>query len=425
MTHTTLTRSFSSLYLSNLLGVPVFLQNGERLGTLKDLVINNEERPRVVACVIKTRSPRYHGTIAFAWEGFAITVEEHRYSLICKQELPFTIGNSHSLLCRNILDQQIVDVNDKKLVRVNDIRLAFLATGAYPVAVDVGTSGFLRRLGMIEPASALLSLFKHSVPSRLILWSDIEVLSQQSRNIKLSVAQSKLLTFHPSDLSDIIEDLDAKTRNALFTSLDHEKAADVLEEMEDEAKVSIVEDLPVETAADVLEKMPSDEVADILIDLKDEQKAEELLEEMDRATSIEVRELMEYPEDTAGSLMSTDFLTFAPETTVGTVLGELKRLKPDADTVYAIYIVDKAQHLLGEISLRDLVIHELAQPLSEIMETKPIAIGDSEHIGTLTRLISKYTLLSVPVLAEDRTILGTIVIDDIIHEIFKNKRVTL
>ncbi|HAR44295.1 MAG TPA: magnesium transporter MgtE [Bdellovibrionales bacterium] len=424
MTHTTLTRSFSSLYLSNLIGVPVLLQSGERLGTLKDLVINNEERPRVVACIIKSRSARYQGTITLAWEGFAITVEEHRYSLICKQEIPFTIGNTHSQLCRNILDQQIVDVNDKKLVRVNDIRLAFLVTGAYPVAVDVGTSGLLRRLGVVEFTTSLLGVFKRSVPSRLILWSDIEVLSQQSRNIKLSVARSKLLTFHPSDLSDIIEDLDAKTRNALFTSLDHEKAADVLEEMEDDAKVSIVEDLPVEKAADVLEKMPSDEVADILSDLH-EDKAEQLLEEMDRATSIEVRELMEYPEDTAGSLMSTDFLTFSPETTIAMVLSELKRLKPDADVLYAIYILDKAQHLLGEVSLRDLVINDPALPLSAIMETKPIAIGDTEHVGSLTRLISKYTLLSVPVIADDRTVLGTIVIDDIIHEIFKNKRVTL
>ncbi len=420
MPTSTLTRSFSSIYFSNLLRSPVLTQGGQRLGILKDLVALADERPRVVACIIKTKG----GSLkTLNWDYFIIAEEEHKYQLICKQEKEISPPANAIRLNRDILDQQIVDVDDKKVVRVNDIRLAFLASGAFPVAVDVGLSGLLRRLGIVEFVTSILEWFHFSIPSRLIVWSNIELLAQRSRNLKLSVTQSKLHTFHPSDLSDIIEDLDAKTRAAIFNSLDYEKAADVLEEMEDEAKVSLVEDLPVEKVADVLEKMPSDEVADILGDLKEE-KAEELLQEMDKTTSNEVRELMEYEEDTAGSLMSTDFFSFTGDTNVATVISEIRKQKPEADSIYSIYVTDKLKHLIGEVTLRDLILAEPSAQLSSIMK-KPIRILDTDHVSSLTRLISKYTLLSIPVVSDDKILLGSIVIDDIIHEIFKNKRVTL
>lgn len=422
MTVSTLTRSFSSIYFSHLMGVKIYTPEGQVYGYLKDLVAFYEERPKIIAGIVKNKSTGQIETLD--WDGFNITLEDRKYQVVCKQPKEVSPPNNALLLNKHILDKQIVDVDDKKLVRVNDIRLAFLASGTFPVAVDVGTSGLFRRLGIVEWMSALYELFQKHVPSRLILWSNIELLSQQSRNLKLSVQQNKLNLLHPSDLSDIIEELDAKTATAVFNSLDNEKAADVLEEMEDEAKVSLVEEMPVEKAADVLEKMPTDEVADILGDLQEE-KAEELLEEMDHDTSEEVRELMEYPEDTAGSLMSTEFFAFPPDTLVGAVINELRKFKPDPDTIYSIFVIDKSKKLIGEVSLRDIAVSELEIPLSKLMDKNLIFVKDNDSINSLTRLISKYTLLAIPVIDEEKRLLGSIVIDDIIHEIFKNKKVTL
>ena len=421
MTSGILTRNFTSLYISDLLGKRVFSVSGEPIGRVKDLVIQNDPRPRIMACVLKKRRGQ---AATLQWDQFTIDEEDHQLELICHKQSEFAVPENAIYLSRQVLDRQIVDVDDRKLVRVNDIRLAFLPSGTFPVAVDVGTMGLLRRLGAVELATWILKLFNASLRSRLILWNNIELLSFHARSIKLSVTQSRVLTLRPSELSDIIEDLDTRTGTALFQALDHEKAADVLEEMEDEAKLNLVEDLPLERAADVLEKMPADEVADILSELKEE-KAKEILQEMDQETSREVRELMDYPEDTAGTLMSTDFLAFPATTTAGTVVTEIQRTKPEADSLHSIYVLDQGERLIGEITLRDLILSDPQTPISSFMNRNPISILDMEPVSELTRLISKYTLLAVPVVNDQKKLVGNIVIDDIVHEIFKNRKVTL
>lgn len=416
-----LASGFTSVYFSRLLDCPVETPDGRLLGRVKDLIAVGGERPRLAGCLMRTPKRQLQ---LVSWEGLSLNEEEKQYQLLCRQELPFAPPAEALFLNRQVLDKQIVDINGKKLVRVNDIRLTFLPSGAFPIAVDVGLSGLFRRLGLMQLAGFFYSLFNKSVGSRLILWKDIGVLPHDSRNIKLSVAYSKLNTLHPSDLSDIIEDLDAKTRNALFNSLDEEKAADVLEEMEDRAAVSLVKDLPVGKVADVLEKMPPDEVADILDDLNKE-KAEELLSEMDQQASNEVRELMEYPEDSAGALMNTDLLAYEESCSAGHALAEIKRLRPEPALLYAIYVVNAEHKLTGTVSLRDLLLAEEAAPLAQFMHREPLSIRDDMDVGHLTEPFSKYNLLAVPVVDKMKTLVGSIVIDDIFDQLLKYKKLVL
>jgi len=413
-----LSHNFRSIYLSTLLGSHVVQPDGEFVGTLKDLLALNEEHPKIIGCLLKTK---IGDSVIIEWDGISVTEEDHKYQLILHRKKDLQPSVNAIFLNKQILDKQIVDINDKKVVRVNDIRLAFVSGGVFPIAVDVGLTGFLRRLGVVEVISTVFGIFNRPVPSKLILWQDIGVLALDARNIKLSVTHTKLNTLHPSDLSDIIEDLDSKTRTALFESLDHEKAADVLEEMEEDAKVDIVEDLPIEKAADLLEKLPSDEAADILDDLAEE-KTEQLLSEMDKDASQEIRELMEYAEDTAGSIMSTDFMSFAETTTPAQILSDLRRLKPEADSIYSIYVVDSDGKLIGEISLRDLVVHELDLPLSSMMNRRLLHVFETDPFDELIKLVSKYSLLAVPVVTKEMILVGTIVIDDIIYQALRRKR---
>ncbi len=422
MPSSTLSHSFSSIYFSNLVNLRVYLPAGGVLGTLKDLIVSNEERPRVVACLIRDKDSQMQ---TFAWEGFLINEEDHEYQIFCRKQIPFTPPGSPIFLRKHVLDKQIVDLDGKKLVRVNDVSLSFLISGAFPVAVDVGLSGLLRRLGIVEVVRFFFHLFNRPVSSQLILWNNIGVLVPQSHNIKLSVTYPKLSKLHPSDLSDIIEELDMQTRTAVFNSLDHERAADVLEEMDDdEAKAQLVEDMPVQKIVDVLKKMPSDEVADLLDDVNEE-RAEELLSKLDKDTSTEIRELMDYPENAAGSLMATDFCSFSPDTTAETILYELRALKPQADMVYSIYVIDLHRHLLGVVSLRDIVTSELRTQLQKLMSPEPIKIVDTDDISSLAETVTKYGLLSIPVVTKENILVGTIVIDDIMYEMIKNKRVSL
>lgn len=411
MPKSALTHSFSSIYFSDLLNSRVYLPSSDSYGILKDLLVQNDESARVLSCVVNVRRK---GERVLDFSGFTISLEDREYQIICKEEIEGKNLEDAVSLRRHILDKQIVDINDKKVVRVNDVRLAFLASGGFPIAVDVGASGFFRRLGVIEIAQFVFRLFNRSVPSNLIRWRDIGVLSRYQGRIKLSVAEQKLLTLHPSDLSDIIEELDVYTGAAVFEALDHEKAADVLEELEDDAKVNLVEELSVEKVTEVFSKMPADEVADILDEL-DEDKVEELLSELDDDASSEIRELMQYAEGTAGSLMTTDFLVFPVDWTVGDVLEDLRRVKPGEDVINMIYVVDACNQLLGSVSLRDLLVSEPDTPLPYVMSDKPIVIQDSDKVESLAGVLSKYNLLAVPVINEKRKLLGAVVINDVIH----------
>ncbi len=407
-----------SYYLSRMLQLKVHTSDGHVLGVLKDVISTNAERPEVVACIVKTRDQR---ELTLDWHQFSLTKEKNTYVLTCQIQTPVTLSEHNVYLKRHILDKQIVDFDGKKVVRVNDIRLAAITSGLFVVAVDVGMEGLLRRVDLAKPTQKLLQAFGKNIPSKLILWSNMEPIGSSLDKLRLSTTASKLSTLHPSELADIIEELDVKTGTALFNSLDHDRAADVLEELESDVQYSILDQLPVEKAADVLELMPVDEVADILDELR-EDKAERLLNEMDQETSDEVRELMEYQENEVGSLMSTDYISFKETMSVSETLAELRRLKPESDTIYYLYVVDYHNALTAILSLRDLVVSEPQTKIAEIMNEKIVYVYDTDPIHSLVDIISKYSLLAVPVVDKDLTMLGVVIIDDVVYELLKPKK---
>lgn len=407
-----------SFYLSRFLGVTVRTEDDDTVGKIHDLVATVDNPSRVVAVVLQTRG---EGKRLLDITPFRIVKIKNRYLITCDLVTEVDPPADCLFLRRQILDKQIVDIDGKKVVRVNDVRLASISSGIFVVAVDVGVEGLLRRLGVSRVVKQPLQWFGHSVSSRYILWENMEPLVPPLSHLKLTMASSRLNTLHPSELADIIEDLDVKTRTALFEALDHERAADVLGELETEAQYSILDQLTVEKAADLLEKLPPDEVADILDDLN-EDKAEALLQEMEQETSAEVRELMEYPDDTVGSLMTTDFISFRKNMTVEETIIELRRLKPKSDMIYYLYVVDEEERLEAVLALRDLIVSEPGTLLSDIMNKKIIFVYDMDPLHSLVEIISKYSLLAIPVVDQDRTMLGTVIIDDVVYELLKPKK---
>ena len=409
----------STFYLSRILGNKVFSRDGDTVGRIKDMVVDEGFiRPKVIALVIK--AGKVEKTMDFS--SVTISKSKGQYVVYCDAVREMSIPDGNILyLAKNVLDKQIVDMDGRKLVRVNDLRMAILSNGTYAVAVDVGFEGLLRRLGVAKPMKKLLKPLKANVPSKLILWEEVGTIDFSNAGIKLTKTQSKLSTLHPSDLADIIEELDDITQAAFFASLDEEKAADVLEEMEPDAQINVLESMSIEKAADVLEKMPADEVADIL-DEMEEERAEELLSEMDTESSEEVRELMEYEEDTVGSLMTTDFIHFNESMTVEETISELRRQKPESDTIYYLYVLDDWGKLLSTVSLRDIVISEPYTKLRDIMNKNLVYVYDHDPIDSIAEIISKYSLLAVPVVDDRMQMLGMVVIDDIVYDLMKRRK---
>lgn len=408
----------TTIYFSRILGRRIVEESGSSLGRLRDLVVDVAgQRPKVVAALVAAGGSE-------RLIDFSVCRPVRRggsYRIVAKAEREALLPAENLLyLKRHLMGKQIVDVDGRKLVRVNDLVLDCSSRICYLVAVDVGSEGRLRVLGLDRLARAVSRLFKRKISSKLILWNEVEAVDFSTTQIKLSKAYSKLDGIHPSDLADILEELDHASRVALFTSLDEERAADVLEELEPEAQAAIIENIPEEKAADVLEKMPADEAADVL-DEVEPQKAERLLAEMEDSSSSEVRSLMSYPEHTVGALMSTDYVFFNQSMKAGDAIAELRSVKPEADVVYSLFILDMRGRYVATVSLRDVVVADPETRLGEIMNSVTEPLRDTDDASALPELMIKYKLHAVPVVDSENRLVGTIVIEDVLERVLRKR----
>jgi len=413
--------ALTTFYLSQILGMKILSRDNEVIGKVLDLLVFTEQlltdeptRPNVVA--VKTGS-RLH-PVYYNFSYFEINRHNDKIVVLCnkKQHIEDEELAKYLPLKERILDQQIVDLNGRKLVRVNDVRLASIPSGTYIVAADIGAEGLLRRLGVAETFKSIASVVRLPIPSKFILWDDVDTLDTSNLNIKLGKPLTKLQMLHPSDLADIIEEMGRSERTNVFNSLDEEQAADVLEEMDPKLQVDVIESLSLAKAADLLEKMPADEAAD-LIDLLESDKAELLLNEMETEASGEVRELLEYSNRSVGSIMSTDFISFHENETVGQALETIRETKPEEPMLYNLFVVTHSGKLLATVSLRNLVVSEPAVILKDIMRKNPVSVEDNDKLDSLAEIISKYNLLAVPVVNQYQVLEGMVVIDDIVDDL--------
>lgn len=417
--------SFTTFYLSRILGKKVFNADAKPIGTIKDLLIDSDpsnhslDRPMVLGAKLKTGKSFQ----IYSFQFFQIKKIKGRIKVICHQPEqlePVKINNS-LFLAGSILDKQIVDINGHKVVRVNDIRMARISEGTFALAVDIGVDGLLRRIGIEGFFDMLFSFFNVDIPNEFILWEDLAAIDSANSNIKLSNSYRKLQNLHPSDLADIIEDLGKRSSTDIFMKLDEEKAADVLEELETKTQIHILESISIEKAADVLEKMPADEAAEIL-DYLDSDKVELLLNEMEKDSSSEVRELLDYKENTVGSIMSTDYLSFDENKTVEEILNELRNKKPEFEMLYNFFVTDQKNVLLATFTLRDLVISSPETRINQIMKPSPVHLYDHQNIDVIAGTISKYDLLAIPVVNSNHELEGMVVIDDVIDDLINKRR---
>ena len=321
-------------------------------------------------------------------------------------------------LRRDLLDKQMVDTAGCKVVRVNDLHFLKKDTGhLLLVHVDVGIKGLFRRLGW-EPfidfiMVNILKKKEYITKETLVSWKYIQMLpSKESPFVKVSLTQKQLSEMHPADLADIIEELDDQHRNMLFKSLDVETAAETLSEVDQKMQATLIESLSDEAAADIIEEMPPDKAADLLGDLSEE-KANVILEKMEQEEKEDALELLEHEEDTAGGLMTTEYLSYNLNMSAGNVLESFKEDAVEVESAYYVYVVDDFENLCGVVSLKDLILAKKDEKISEIMETSIKHVGPYASKDEVANLIARYNLITVPVIQENKLI-GVVTFDDIL-----------
>jgi magnesium transporter len=397
------------LFLSRLVGRPVRDRDGDSFGKVRDLIVAlGEQYPPVTGLVVRVVGGR---DIFLPWTDVEeIDADGARLRTTLIDMASFRQRPNEIRLWLDLLDKQIVDVEDRKIVRVNDIQLAPVEGRLRLVAVDVGLAGILRRLGLSGPGERLARAL-HLEAENYIEWEDVDPVESSVSSLKLRVPHEALGTLHPADVAHIVEQLAPRDRAGILAALDDERAADVLEELAADDQVDILEALSPEKAADILEEMGPDEAADLVADLSEERQ-EQLLGLMEPEEASDVRELLAYGEETAGGLMTTDFITVTPEMTAEQVIERLRELHPDADQVYYLYVTDANGTLVGTITLRGLIVAAPETAVRDFMRLDPISVGvdlDAEQVGAA---IARYNLLALPVVDAEGRMQGIVTVDD-------------
>ena len=402
------------LHLSQAIGRPVLDANGEPLGKVDDLIVRVGDRyPPVTGLVVSTDRRR----IFLPWSHVAsfdasgARLAGGTIDITPFQQRPDEIG-----LRTDLLDKQIVDIDGRKVVRVNDLRLDDVDGMLHLVAVDVGAAGLLRRLGIEGPFRVLARNLHLPTPERYIDWEDVDPVETSIASIRLRVPHAGLTELHPADLATIIDQLAPRDRAGVLAALDDEAVADAIEEMEPDTQVEVLEGLAPERAADILEEMSPDDAADLVADLSDSTR-QELLGLMERDEAEELGGLLAYPEDTAGGMMTTEFVAVPADLTAAATIDRLRELEPDAETIYYVYVVDTEGHLVGVLSLRDLIVAPPSTPIGEVMIEDPVAVDLLADRDDVAGIVARYNLLAVPVIDSEHRLVGIVTVDDAIDTI--------
>jgi Mg/Co/Ni transporter MgtE len=258
------------------------------------------------------------------------------------------------------------------------------------------------------------SLIQKDIPHHEIGWHFVNPLDGNASGLTLSMAREQLAEMHPADLAEIIANIPTGSIQGVLNSLDHETAGEAIHELEPELRTRVISQLDSEHASDILEEMPPDEAADVLGDLP-EDKAQELLGLMDKEEADELQELMEHEDDTAGGLMNHEFIAITADTTVNDAFEAIKRQAEDVETIYYAYVLDVEERLVGVVSLRELLIGNPGQPVSEIMSENLKTVDIETEPNEILALLAKYDLIAIPVLDEEGKMAGVITIDDVIE----------
>jgi CBS domain-containing protein len=405
-------------FLSELQGMPILSASGEKLGRLVDLIVDDSEPayPPVRAIGVRAGSRE---TRRVSWSeveelgaGF-IRLRRGREALGPMERQP----NEFSLV-EDVLDRQLVDTDGAKVRRANDVHL-LLARGGLRVAhVDVGVRGLIRRIGWQGPMDAVVRMFKPNAyylrDEKFVRWKNVQPLTPSAPRLRLDVARAALSRVHPADLAEILTDLDRPEREVLFKQLPVEAAADTLEEVDSPLQRELLRSVQADRAADLLEAMEPDEAADLLGDLPAAESAQ-LLAAMEPPEAKEIRQLLKYPEDAAGGMMTPDFVKVSGDGTVGQAFENIRTQAHAVKHIHDVFVTDEEGKLRGFVPLRDLLLAGPMQPLRPLVQEHPAPLLPEDSAKRAAELAAKYKLLSLPVQTPEGKLLGVVTIDDVLE----------
>ncbi len=402
------------VYLTELLGLKVYDLKGRRIGTLRDAALVPLIDPVRVDRFLVGAGPGWLSIRYDQVQDIAVTglhLKDERLTPYHSDEYMLRIG-------RDLLDQQIIDAHGRKLVRVNDVTfLKANISGSCVLKVlevDIGLRSIMRRVlqGILPPAT--IRALQTRIAPYSIRWEFCNMLEPDpQRRVRLNITNTLIEKMHPADLADIVEGLGHEDRQALFSTMNSEVAAETLSEIEPDLQAQIVESLETEKAAEILEEMDASAAADVLNELE-EGRSEEILDEMEPSDKEDLEELLDFRDDRAGGLMDNDFVSLLETATVAEGIAELRKSEEAIEDVHSLFLVDQEDRLLYTVPISKLFFAPGDMPLRELASDPLVFVSSDDRQDRIAELFDKYNLLALPVIDEDERLIGVITVDEVV-----------
>lgn len=395
------------LFLSQFLNVPLVDSADIVAGRLIDFIARPGEDgyPHIKGIIYRDYATKTQKTVAY------VSIENLGGDEIT---LKTTIQKVHSFeilpndlwIKRDILDKQIVDLEGTRVVRVNDVRLGISESEMHIIGMDISTRGIIRRLGLDR-----YRLFSFMKPL-FIDWGKVQVVG---KSLKLTKVSSELVRLHPADLANVLEDLNPKQSGQLIQSLDPVMAAKVFQELQPDHKRDIFKSLEQSQLQGILAHLPADEVVDYLKLIANEDR-KEILDSLGEHKKQVVEQFLHYADDTAGGLMTPDFIKIGNTITVGDAIAHIRKVSKSFRTVLFIYVVNEKNHLLGVVSLRTLLVSSPNDSIEKVMKRIKLhqTVQPEASLKDVATLMTRYNLMSLAVLDSNHKLLGAVMVDDLL-----------
>jgi magnesium transporter len=406
------------IYFTELDRLPVFDAVGEYLGHLEDLAVDPSQNAlRVAAYHVRTMQKKLLCITHDQMQ--SVSVRSAQTSVPKDRIRCYAPDEGLMMVRKDVLDQQIIDVNHRKVVRANDVDLDIQPTNGHTelriVAVNVGLAAAMRRLLQGVLAKHRIRTISSLFPSKTIPWAFVNLIEPDpARRVKLRISYDRLARLHPADIGDILEELSRDERTAVVEGLDDETAAQAISEIPTHMQATILESIRPEKAADIVEEMPPDEAADVLQELPPETSAE-LLADMEKHEAQEVQKLLGFEENTAGALMTTEFIVVGDGATVEGAIAALKHFEGPVESIHFVYLVGNDRALTGAVPLGRILLAGADTPLKGLSTDPVISVHAQADEREVVEVFHKYNLVSLPVVNDQGQLLGVVTADDVLE----------